>query len=372
MTVSLEALRGSPPAAGPQVAYILRRLAARRSRPLRVLVVGNYGNGNTGDEAVLAGLLPALTSAAEVTVVARRPAEVSRLHGVAAVQTTSRQAVRALLRTDVIAVGGGGMFGAGLPPLVAVLPFVLCAARVLLGKRLVFQAVGIYPDTPAPVLAALRVAAALSAGTLVRDASSVGALRQGRLARRLGWRLAPVLVHDPAIDVPAAPAEQARALLAAAGVTGAPLVVSVKTTPDPARTERMLAGLAAAADRWTNRAGRQVAILPLSVQGDYGLGAAQSDAMLAARVRALADCPDRIVVLPEGLSPALAKAVIGQAAGVIGVRLHAQIFAWSMGRPLLALPFEPKSRTFLEQVRLTGIELSELDDGRLHDWVDAL
>jgi polysaccharide pyruvyl transferase WcaK-like protein len=370
MTGSVEVRPDSPPAAGPALIGILQGLRGGRRRPLRVLVVGNYGNGNTGDEAVLAGLLPALTSVAEVTVVARRPAEVTRLHGVAAVRTTSGSAVRALLRTDVIAVGGGGMFGAGLPPLVAVLPYVLCAARLLLGKRLVFQAVGIYPDTPAPVLAALRLAAVLSAGVLVRDASSVAALRQGWLGRRLGRRLA--LVHDPAIDVLAAPADQARELLSSAGVTGAPLVISVKPTPDQELTDRMLAGLAAAADRWVDRSGGWVAILPLSVQGDYGLGAQQSDAVLGGRVRSLARRPDRIVVLPEGASPALAKAVVGQAAGVIGVRLHAQIFAWSMGVPLLALPFEAKSHTFLAQVGGTGIALSELDDRRLHDWVDAL
>ena len=41
---------------------------------------------------------------------------------------------RSLLSTDVIAVGGGGVFGAGLPPLVRVLPFTLCFARLVLQR----------------------------------------------------------------------------------------------------------------------------------------------------------------------------------------------------------------------------------------------
>ena len=46
-----------------------------------VLVVGAYGYGNVGDEAILSGLLARLGGHA-VTVVSRSPTETSALHGV--------------------------------------------------------------------------------------------------------------------------------------------------------------------------------------------------------------------------------------------------------------------------------------------------
>ena len=49
-----------------------------------VLVVGAYGYGNVGDEAVLAGLLAKLGDRS-VTVVSRDPESTTRLHGVPSV-----------------------------------------------------------------------------------------------------------------------------------------------------------------------------------------------------------------------------------------------------------------------------------------------
>ena len=51
----------------------------------RVLVVGAYGVGNTGDEAVLAGLVRKVGVPERLTVVSRDPVATSKLHGVRAV-----------------------------------------------------------------------------------------------------------------------------------------------------------------------------------------------------------------------------------------------------------------------------------------------
>jgi polysaccharide pyruvyl transferase WcaK-like protein len=55
---------------------------------------------------------------------------------------------------------------------------------------------------------------------------------------------------------------------------------------------------------------------------------------------------------------------------MISIRLHAQIFAWSTGRPLLGLSFEEKSDAFLESVGAERAELSELSPRPVIEWLE--
>ncbi|HLS90479.1 MAG TPA: polysaccharide pyruvyl transferase CsaB, partial [Limnochordia bacterium] len=62
---------------------------------MRVVVSGYYGFGNTGDEAVLRGLITALRRAGsvEITVLSGNPRETRALHGVEAVDRYSLAAI---------------------------------------------------------------------------------------------------------------------------------------------------------------------------------------------------------------------------------------------------------------------------------------
>lgn len=79
---------------------------------MRVVVSGYYGFGNTGDEAVLRGLITALRRAGsvEITVLSGNPQETQALHGVEAVDRYSLAAIwKAFRRADLVISGGGGL-----------------------------------------------------------------------------------------------------------------------------------------------------------------------------------------------------------------------------------------------------------------------
>ena len=75
----------------------------------KALVYGGYGIGNIGDEAVLAGLLRAL-SYDDITVFSSNPHETATLHHVHAEKTNLKDF---LLSTDLI-IGGGELFQDGM------------------------------------------------------------------------------------------------------------------------------------------------------------------------------------------------------------------------------------------------------------------
>ncbi|MCI2239728.1 glycosyltransferase [Kineococcus sp. TRM81007] len=316
-------------------------------RRTRVLLVGNYGNGNTGDEAICSRLSELLGDT-DLTVVSRNPADITALHGVRAVPTVSRASVAAALRSDVVAIGGGGMFGAGLPPLVRALPFAALGARAL-GKRIAFVALGAYASTPPVTRAALRVAGRLASHVSVRDDESFDTFTRGLLGRRRGVHL----VDDPAVALGTTDAAEVQDLLTAAGIdrTRPLLGLSVKPAPRQEDTDRIVDALTAAAQEWIGRHDGEVVCVSLSDQGDYGLGPSHADALLAERIRQRLPAPERMSVVGPGLHPRTAKAVFAACDLVVGVRLHALIFATSTRTPVVGLSFEPKARAWL---RATG------------------
>jgi polysaccharide pyruvyl transferase WcaK-like protein len=334
-----------------------------------MLLCGNYGNGNVGDEAILAGILEAASSRYRMTVLSRHPDEVRRLHGAGAVATTSWDALRCFLRADVLAIGGGGIFGRGIPTLPALLPWVACLGR-LLGKRTAYISIGAYPDAPRCVLLGLRLSALVSDVVSVRDRESMRTLcpRRPRSTRH------PLMVPDPAIALAPCAAWRAHEVLRAGGVPEGqrPLVVSLKPGPDPATLERLLDSVVSAVDWWCVQREEDVVLAILSARGDYGLGSGLTDRHLAEEVVRRARHPRRIHIIGPHLHPREMKGVMGLATGVVAVRLHAQIFAWSMRRPLFGIVFEAKAQTFLQEAGACSVTAAHLETPAITTWMAGL
>jgi polysaccharide pyruvyl transferase WcaK-like protein len=334
-------------------------LRDRRGRPGRALLLGNYGNGNSGDEAILAGLIDLSSDPTRLTVVTRNPKEIARLHNVAATRTVSMGSIVSFLRSDALCVGGGGMFGRGLPPLVGLLPLVLLVGRFL-RKEIYFLALGAYSDTPEPVRTLLRLVARVARAVTVRDEESVQMLNDG-MAR--GVR--PVLVPDPAVEL--APAPPAKVLELLASHADRPLVVSIKALPDTELLDHSLSVLAQAVRACALARKAPVVLLCLSARADYGLGPEWSDPVLADLFCRKADLPYAPLIVGPDLPPRLAKGVVAQARGVVGMRLHAQIFAVATGAPLIGLTFEAKTESWLRAHQVPSLPVRDMTAENLTD-----
>ncbi|MDT7651845.1 MAG: hypothetical protein QOI36_3251, partial [Pseudonocardiales bacterium] len=197
-----------------QLADLGRRHAAEESRgattprATRVLIIGNFGNGNTGDEAMLSRTLQELPAGTEVRVVSRNPRMVEAMHRVPAVAMEGIAFTKALRWSDGIAVVGGGLFGTGASSLVKALPAIVWAATAR-GRDITYVAIGVYPGTPERVLDLLRRSVRKPGRISVRDEVS---------AATLGNAIVAPVVGDLAMGLTPAPAADARRALAAAGV----------------------------------------------------------------------------------------------------------------------------------------------------------
>lgn len=358
--VLTEVADGIDPRTPPEVVGSqLRGLGRRRTRgrrPARVLLIGNVGNGNTGDEALMAVALAGLDAGCEPTVLSRDPGAVGAVHGVRAVSMSPVAAIRQLVRSDAVVVVGGGMFGPGLPRLVRHLPAFVSIARILRSDT-AYLGIGVYPGTPPGTLRRLR-AAARRGSMSVRDRMSLSTLDLGDDS--------PPCVGDLAWMLVPAEGRPARRALRKAGVDRARplLIISAKATDSMEQSGELIDMLAAAARRWAAHGG-SVAAIALSDRVDHGR-VGGTDMAMAGQVAALAGV--EVPVIGPNLPPALAKGVVGEASAVVGLRFHAMVFALSAGRPCCAPDWEPKTAALLAEHDVPAMR----DSAGLVAWLDEL
>lgn len=278
---------------------------------MRVVISGYYGYGNTGDEAVLAGLLATMRGIEpeiEAIVISGDPAATGREHGVRAIGRSSARGLwRALRAADGLVSGGGSLLqDASSARPVAYYTGVMHAAR-LAGRRYAVHAQGLGPIRRAPNRRLARYALERAAAVSLRDPDSI------RLAGELGVRRPIGFAPDPALALQPPAGEPAN------------IVVALRPWPGMqahlAALRRGVEGLATELP---------VVALPMQEPVDRAL----SEALVA-------DIGGASVAPATGSLEGVLS-VIASARAVIGMRLHALILAAAAGVPGVAISYDPK------------------------------
>lgn len=325
-----------------------------------VLLVGGYGAGNLGDEAILCGLLSALPpSVTTLTVVSHDPTETVADHAdeppdgvdLRAVRPTPGALFHHLLAVDAVVVGGGGIFSRYMGPYAAKLPAFALAA-IALGKPVHWAAVGVYESTPKRVVRPLVAALARSDSVTVRDPASLDTLTR--------WGVPNVrLVDDPATWLSASPTN-GRTLLADAGVDPdrPVLAIAARRVADPDRSDRLFEAYREIAATYADR-GWQLVYLPFCRHPSEPVERDQQVCVaLAAR------CGGR--VLPVATATDLLD-VVAACDALVATRLHAMLFAHVAETPFVAVAYATKVQSLLDELGHadSGVALADVSGAKL-------
>jgi len=298
----------------------------------RFLLSGYYGFGNLGDEALLTAIVDRLAArypGAGVDVLSHDPAATAERLGVEATPRADLRAVRrAIARADVVLSGGGGLLQ-DVTSMQSLLYYAgIVRAATGAKKRTMIFAQSIGPLTGVG-RAIVRMCCSGIAAATVRDEPSRALLASLLPNVRVERTADPVFL----LETKSAPLD-----LRAEGLDGpGPLVVvSVRRWPGHDATATLLA---AVVDRLAETHGAQVAFLPLG-------GPPDADAATSV-IRRARSAP---VLLPD-YPLHQAQQVLGRATLVIGMRLHALIFAARLGVPFTALPYDPKVSALLDDLK---------------------
>jgi polysaccharide pyruvyl transferase CsaB len=291
----------------------------------KILISGYYGFNNAGDEAVLAGLIKALFSQvpqSEITITALSgsPLMTSAQHGINA-RDRYRELFSSIARSDLLLSGGGSL----LQDVTSAhgIFYYLATVRIaqLLGRKTMFVAQGIGPLNRARSRNLTRFVANRLDAITVRDAASKDLLNSLGVTKTIHVTADPALLLQPTIS-----RRQGGALL------------SVRQWPGLSQSFNQK--LAAAIDT----SGLMSRPESLNMHGLNDAEAA--DAVLS--LSALRTAERNNEQYGQDYQSLLNK--ISGAEMVIGMRLHALIFAAAAGVPSIALSYDPKVTAFMKEI----------------------
>ena len=314
----------------------------------RVVISGYYGFGNLGDEAILGVLLEELRSLGsrgdlgiEPVVLSAAPRETARLYGVKAVDRSNPREVRRAIRAaDAFLSGGGGLLQDETSRRSA-LYYLGLIAYALRHCPVYLVGQGLGPLRSRLVTRWARSLLPRAAFATVRDEPSAKLLRgwglpEERLARGsdLALLLAP---RGGDCAGPPAPADAD----AADPEGGRPYVlIALRGTPPEGLAEGLVHQLAYVQ--------RELGLRPVF----FALHPPEDREGMEALAARLTPRPP--VLRAEGASVAEALCVFRRARAVVGMRLHALIFALLGEVPFLAVGGPTKLETFARQVERAG------------------
>jgi len=328
--------------------------AAPQQRML--FLVGYYGFGNIGDEAILSTTLAELRAreaGVRIVVASGNPVETAAAYGVGSVAWNDMIAIhRAVQAADLILVGGGGLFHDywGVDPDTFLTNrhwgVTYYAGPALLStlyrKRLMLYGVGVGPLHSAHGIKLTRMAAEAARAITVRDPGSKSMLEEmGIPAARIRVTADPAFAFQPTLPASLQSAVDAnfelrRPILAAA-------LRHWNAGVHPGFLERELA---AALDLFLERTGGTAVLVPFQ---DLP-GERENDRATAARILEQTRLRDRVAITGGPAAPDQVYGWIKECDVVLGMRLHALIFAATAGVPAVALSYDPKIAAFVQQL----------------------
>lgn len=328
----------------------------------RIVVSGYYGSKNAGDEAMLAAMLEVLRDLnpkLHITVISASPEDTAKRHGVESVSWIFMPAVFcALSRADLLISGGGSLLQNVTSRRSLYYYLAIIFLAVLLGKRVMLYAQGIGPIIGGLAETAMRLVLNRVDCITVRDKGSLEELS------RLGiGKPAVTCTADPVLAIHPAAREAGQAIFSAYHVReGVPVVgISVR---DWQHEEKFKAVMAEVSDAIVRELGAQVVYLPMQFPED--VHAAESIAALT---------HEPCTVLTGEYTTAEFLSLVGNMDLMLGIRLHALIFAGVMGVPRIGISYDPKIDRFLDSIgehpvgSLSTITADELMEVVRRTWV---
>jgi polysaccharide pyruvyl transferase WcaK-like protein len=331
------------------------------------MIQGYFGFGNIGDEATLSVIIDEFKKTfddVDFTVLSCNPRRTKKIHGVRAIKErlTSPSFWRSFLRSHVLVFAGGGRYGYATWRRMALLALL----AELLGKAVVFRAVGVYPydwrgspvisrePTPFRGLTGLLVKLAVSRASHVgvRDRYSYAVLRLTGVKRRIS------IEDDPALKLrPLDPSKCASLAVKYGIVRGRVVGINLRTL-DAKTNGRVINYVVKLVRELMNKGFDKVIFIP------FGLGSFEdrffdNDLIIA---RVLKKYVPNLVIIDEELSPKTVLCLFNYLDYVIAMRHHAVIFALLTNKPTTVLVYDTKTLELLEAIDRGNVNLVLVSD----------
>lgn len=324
---------------------------------MNIVISGYYGSKNGGDEAMLAAMLEVLREeggALNATVISLNPEYTKKRHHVDAVPWLDVWTIIKKIRAADLLISGGGSLLQNVTSRRSLYYYlgIIFLAKIF-GRKVMLYAQGIGPIRGALAKWLMNFIVNRVDLITVRDHGSLEELERLKIIRPKIFCTA-----DPVLAIKPVPLDAGKKILARCEIqkSGKIIGVSVRRWID---WQNCQSALATALDKLAGETGAQIIFIPMQFPND--IHAARETAALMKNPAA---------VLDEEFSTAEILSLVGNMDALIGIRLHALIFAGVMGVPMLGISYDPKIDRFLDSIGEEPVgNLSDVTAEKIFDAV---
>lgn len=314
----------------------------------KLVISGYYGFANAGDEAMLTALLNSLRVAEpdlELTVISGDPGATRDSHHVASVHRFNFiEIIARLSSADMLISGGGSLLQDVTSSRSLFYYLTILSLGRLLSKKVMLCAQGIGPIN-SPWLRRLTAYVCKRADYItVRDRDSLYELRRLNIPEHKIQ-----LTADAVFTLKPGSREEGRAILKSFSIPQDKFLIglSVRSWGDD---DSYLLELAKTADLLVDRYDAHIVLLPLQYPADREACQFLQRCM---------EAKERSTVLDAQWDTEQFLSIVGCFDLLLGMRLHALIFAAVMGVPFVGLAYDPKVEGFVKEI--SGISAGRIE-----------
>jgi polysaccharide pyruvyl transferase WcaK-like protein len=320
---------------------------------IRKLIIGAYGTGNLGDEAILAGILNCSKilsdkNTNEIIVFSRNPTETIKLHGIKA----RRRNLSDLIKSDEIIIGGGELFQK--QGNMAIKYSLLGLLAKILRKRLRFHAIGVSSDINGIGRFVMRLSLNMADKISVRDLESKKRLLD------LGIYKTISVVSDPAFDLEPISHDVARILLKKEGIEVEDCiriaVISQHVKNNELNNKIHISILEFIKDIIEKNSDLKIIFIPFTYHIDKPF---DRDFLYGQWLEKRLD-NERFYLLKNQYSPQQMAGIIGLMGIVVSTRMHPLILATKMNVSSIGIGLFDKTVAFCKKNKIPLIDVDEI------------
>jgi len=334
---------------------------------MRVIIHGYFGFGNVGDEAILSVIIDEFKNIfgdVEFVILSSNPERTMRLHHVKAVKErlTSLDFWRYFLKSHILVFAGGGRYGHATWRRMA---FLALLAR-LLGKVVVFRAVGVYPYDwrGSPVISREPVPFRGLTGLLVRLATSYASYVSVRdkysyiVLRITGVNRRVYIERDLAFKLKLLDPSECKILAVKHGVAEGKILGINLRTLDYETNKKVVNYVSRVIEDFVSKGFNKIVFIPFGF-GSFKNRFFDNDLIIA---KMLKDITPNLIVINEELNPKDILCLFNYLDYVIAMRHHAVVFALMTNKPVIALVYDTKTLELLSMLNKDNVKTVLVSD----------
>lgn len=321
----------------------------------KIVISGYYGFANAGDEAMLTAIIKLLRSKepdVELTVISGNPDETSKKHNVVSIHRFAFiDIISAIKNCDLLLSGGGSLLQDVTSKRSLLYYLFIIYLGSFFNSKVMLFAQGIGPIHSMLMRKFTKYVCSKADLITVRDKDSLYEIK------RIGIPSSKVeLTADAVLTLPREQKENGKSILVKAGVPTDKMLIAiaVRNWKDD---DAYLVELAKAADVLAGAQNAHIVLLPLQYPVDMAACERVADLMADKSVA---------TVLDVNCSTEEYLSLMSNFDLLIGMRLHALIFAAVMGVPFVAVSYDPKIDGFVKDVegisagKVSSLEAKEI------------